>query len=50
MSAADIIRHLDMQPHPEGGHYKETWTAPNGGRPTGTCIYFLLQAEEHSHW
>ena len=50
MNASDIIRILDLQPHPEGGHYKETWAASNDGRPTGTCIYFLLQAGERSHW
>ncbi len=51
MTAEQIIAHFDMTPHPEGGHYCQTWigggTAP---RPAGTCIYFLLQSGEHSHW
>ena len=55
MSAADaasIIEVLGMQPHPEGGHYVETWRGPAGvaGRPVGTAIYFLLRAGERSHW
>ncbi|MCV6584310.1 MAG: cupin domain-containing protein [Marinibacterium sp.] len=49
-TAAGIIAHLGLSPHPEGGHYRQTWGADNDGRPTGTCIYFLLQAGERSHW
>ena len=49
-SAQDIIRHLDLVPHPEGGHYRQTWIADGAGRPVGTCIYFLLGAGERSHW
>ena len=50
MTAAEIIAHLRLAPHPEGGHYRQTWVADNAGRPTGTCIYFLLAAGERSHW
>lgn len=50
MTPQDIIAQLDLQPHPEGGHYRQTWVAENEGRPTGTCIYFLLQAGARSHW
>jgi predicted cupin superfamily sugar epimerase len=51
-TAARIIERLDMQPHPEGGHYVETWRGPTGsdGRATATAIYFVLQAGERSHW
>lgn len=49
-SAQDIIRHLDLSPHPEGGHYRQTWIADEAGRPSGTSIYFLLGAGERSHW
>jgi len=50
MTADQIIKKLDLSPHPEGGHYRQTWEAKNDGRPTGTCIYFLLKAGERSDW
>ncbi|MBY6134632.1 cupin domain-containing protein [Nocardioides marinus] len=50
MTADQIIEYLGLQQHPEGGWYKETWRAENDGRPTGTCIYFLLKGDERSHW
>lgn len=52
MTAQQIIARLQMKPHPEGGHYVETWraTPAGGGRGVGTAIYFLLQAGERSHW
>ncbi|WP_299145787.1 cupin domain-containing protein [uncultured Tateyamaria sp.] len=50
MTAQDIINRLNLAPHPEGGHYRQTWVAQNDGRPTGTCIYFLLAEGEQSHW
>jgi uncharacterized protein len=53
LSAADVIRLLDLRPHPEGGHYRETFRDPShdgGGRSVSTAIYFLLAAGERSHW
>jgi predicted cupin superfamily sugar epimerase len=50
MTADEIIVHLGLQKHPEGGWYKETWRADNVGRPTGTAITFLLKQGEKSHW
>lgn len=50
MTAQEIIDHLHLQQHPEGGWFRETWRAGNEGRATGTCIYFLLPAGESSHW
>ncbi|MDW3222149.1 MAG: cupin domain-containing protein [Paracoccaceae bacterium] len=50
MTAQEIIAHLGLLPHPEGGHYRQTWQADNPGRPSGTCIYFLLAESEASHW
>lgn len=50
MTADEIIAKLRLQPHPEGGHYRQTWVADGPGRPSGTCIYFLLKAGENSHW
>lgn len=51
MTPDQIIEHLNLTPHPEGGHYRQTWVDQGSdGRPTGTCIYFLLKAGERSHW
>ena len=52
MSAADIIRALDLKPHPEGGHFRETFrhVPPSGGRGAMTAIYYLLQQDETSAW
>lgn len=50
-TAAAIIRRLELQPHPEGGWYRQTWVGPDvAGRASGTAILFLLQAGERSHW
>jgi predicted cupin superfamily sugar epimerase len=47
-----VVAALGLQPHPEGGHYREIWRdAPaGGGRGAGTAIYYLLAAGERSHW
>jgi predicted cupin superfamily sugar epimerase len=52
LPAADIIAALGLQPHPEGGHFRETWrdSPAEGGRGAGTAILFLLAAGERSHW
>lgn len=57
LSAADIIRMLDLKPHPEGGHFRETFRDENtiatddgGARAASTAIYFLLGQGEVSHW
>lgn len=52
MTADEIIALLALAPHPEGGHYRQTWEddSSSPGRPAGTCIYFLLKAGEASHW
>jgi predicted cupin superfamily sugar epimerase len=55
-TAAEWIRALGLVPHPEGGHYRETYrsaeTVPGRGgagpRAASTAIYFLLQAHELS--
>ena len=52
-SAADIIARLDLKPHPEGGHYRESFRdagLDEGGRVRSTAIYFLLSRGERSHW
>jgi uncharacterized protein len=52
-SAAEIIRLLDLQPHPEGGFFRETFRDPARdarGRAVSTLIYFLLDAGQVSRW
>ena len=52
-SASDIIARLRLEPHPEGGHYRETFRDSNcdhDGRSRSTAIYFLLAHGERSHW
>jgi len=50
MTPEEIIAALDLVPHPEGGHFRQTWVAEGPGRPAGTCIYYLLARGERSHW
>lgn len=52
MTADEIIAALGLEPHPEGGHFRETWRAPagRGKRGPGTAIYYLLAEGERSHW
>ena len=52
-TVAEIIARLDLKPHPEGGHYRETFRDSDvdaGGRARSTAIYFLLARGERSHW
>lgn len=50
VDAESWIRKLDLQPHPEGGHYRETYrsTARTGSRNVCTAIYYLLREGERS--
>lgn len=52
LTAADIVRMLNMAPHPEGGHFVETYRDAHeiNGRAACTAIYFLLAEGERSHW
>ncbi|MEO0344373.1 MAG: cupin domain-containing protein [Pseudomonadota bacterium] len=50
MTAEEIISHFGLQPHPEGGWFKETWREQSLPRAQGTAIYFLLEADQNSHW
>ena len=52
VTAADLIEALGLEPHPEGGHYAETWRGMPGAdrRAVATAIYFLLAKGERSHW
>ena len=52
LTAEAVIAALGLAPHPEGGHYRETFRDPAGagGRAHSTAIYYLLEAGEVSHW
>lgn len=52
LDATSVIRLLDLQRHPEGGWYRETWRHQDdeGRRGAGTAIYYLLGAGEVSAW
>lgn len=53
LTAQDVIRPLELKPHPEGGHYRETFRDSRlveSGRAASTAIYFLLKRGERSHW
>lgn len=51
-SAREIIAALGLEPHPEGGWFRETWRAeaPPGERAAGTAIHYLLEAGQISRW
>lgn len=58
-SPAEIIRVLQMSPHPEGGWYVEIHRSPvqvhavgdsRPDRSAMTSIYYLLEAGQRSHW
>jgi uncharacterized protein len=53
LTAADVIRQLELKPHPEGGYYRETWRdsrTVDSGRAASTLIYFLLDTGDVSEW
>ncbi len=51
-----LINHLQLQPHPEGGYYRETYRSGesislpgfDGDRNFSTAIYFMLTSENFS--
>jgi uncharacterized protein len=53
LAADEVVRLLGLRPHPEGGHYRETFrdaATVGAGRAASTAIYFLLRAGERSRW
>jgi predicted cupin superfamily sugar epimerase len=51
LSAAEMIRLLDLEPHPEGGFYRQTFCdVLRGDRAASTAIYFLLARGQVSVW
>lgn len=53
LTAAEVIARLGLMPHPEGGYFRETFRdqrRTEEGRAVSTAIYFLLPAQQRSHW
>lgn len=52
VTAEEIIAALNLVPHPEGGHFRETFRDDpgDGERAHSTAIYYLLRAGEVSRW
>ena len=52
LTAAEMIQTLELKPHPEGRHYRETFRDSRvvESRPASTAILFLLAQGERSHW
>lgn len=54
--ATNLAAHHALTPHPEGGWYRRTWTAPTqistdrGERATASAIIFLLDQEQEAAW
>lgn len=55
MTAPDLVRHLHLLPHPEGGYYRETYRSAHTvttdeahTRNGSTAIYYLLENEDRS--
>ncbi len=50
MNADALIAQLKLQPHPEGGYFRETFRDAGEGRAHSTAIFFLLKAGQISRW
>ena len=52
MNVDEIINRYRLEPHPEGGYFREIFRAPDTPRGRGvvTSIYYLLRAGEVSRW
>lgn len=53
MSSREVVRLLQLAPHPEGGYYRETFRDTRldaDGRAASSLIYFLLDTGDVSAW
>jgi hypothetical protein len=53
LSTQEVVRLLDLSPHPEGGFYRENFRDPRSigdDRAASTAIYYLLPGGGVSHW
>ena len=51
-TAREVIQALGLQPHPEGGWFRETFRDPaaEGERAASTAIFYLLERGQVSAW
>lgn len=60
-TVSELVERYELEPHPEGGYYRETWRSNRifdeealpgypGARAAGTSILYLLPAGEVSQW
>jgi uncharacterized protein len=57
-NSENLISLLSLMPHPEGGHFKETYRShhrvsregDSASRSASTAIYYLLRGRERSTW
>ena len=55
-ASSELINKLALQPHPEGGWYREIYRSPTrvdtprGSRSALTTIYYLLEHSQQSRW
>ena len=50
---SELVTRLALDPHPEGGWFRRTWTHPHhddAGRPLASAILYLLEPGQRSHW
>ena len=51
MTAAEVVSLLGLEPHPEGGFYRQTFAdRVVAGRPTSTLIYYMLTDRQSGTW
>jgi uncharacterized protein len=52
LTSEEVVRVLGLEPHPEGGWFRETFrdSAGSAGRAHSTAIYYLLKQGERSAW
>ena len=52
MTAEQLIEALGLEPHPEGGWYRETWraTAEQGERAAASAVLYVIEPGQRSHW
>jgi uncharacterized protein len=52
LSKEEVVRLLDLDPHPEGGYFRQTFRDPRmvAERAASTAIYYLLGIDDVSGW